>query len=73
MLKPNLAGKLTSVYRNVGAKLPWANYKLPSRERNRPKIIGLVIRFFKLYRADPKESQQARMPRFPSVHTQLLN
>ena len=72
-VKTKFGGQTNFVYCNIGAELPWADYKLPSRERNRPKIIGLVTRFFKLYRADPKESQEARMPRFPSVHTELLN
>jgi hypothetical protein len=72
-VKTKFGGQTNFVYHNVGAKLPWANYKLPSRERNRPKIVSLVDGFFKMHRANPNENQQARMPRFPSVHTELLN
>ena len=72
-VKTKFGGQTNFVYCNVATEVPWAGYRLPSRERNRPKIINLVEGFFKLYRADPNKNQQARMPRFPSVHTDLLN
>ena len=73
MLKPNLGGKLTLYITMSGQNYPGLIINYHPGNETAPKIIGLVSRFFKLYRADPNENQQARMPRFPSVHTQLLN
>jgi len=72
-VKTKFGGQTNFVHCNLGKRKPWANYTLPSEERNRRKIVSLVDGFFKMHRADPNKSQQARMPRFPSVHTELLN
>ena len=45
---------------NLG-ELPWKGKALPSQKIHRPKLIGLSEDLFRIYRADPKNGEQAKM------------
>ena len=56
-----IGGSISNILHCNLGELPWKGKDLPSQKIYRPRLVGLVDNFFKTYRADPKNGEQAQM------------